>query len=90
MKLIKSYLIRNNLQLFLLFLAAYFIIRFFGLMLIPVYLDEAIYINWADMFRKSSNFAYLSMQDGKTPLYFWITGTMMKFLKDPLLSSRLV
>lgn len=73
--------------LLLLFL---FFARIYHLGLIPVYLDEGIYINWAYMFSRNKDFAYFSMQDGKTPLYFWVTSFFLPKFNDPLWAARFV
>lgn len=67
-----------------------FFVRTYRLDIIPVYLDEGIYINWAYMFSQNKDFAYFSMQDGKTPLYFWTTSFFLSKFNDPLLAARFV
>ncbi|MBU2577903.1 glycosyltransferase family 39 protein [Patescibacteria group bacterium] len=68
----------------------FFLIRLPVLQSIPVYLDEAVYINWAFLFKQDHGLAYASMQDGKTPLYFWIVANFLNYIKNPLIAARLV
>jgi hypothetical protein len=57
----------------LLFASFFLFLRTKSLSQLPVYLDEAIYINWASMFKHDHGLAYASMQDGKTPLFFGLS-----------------
>ncbi len=54
----------------------------------PLYLDEGLYIFWAKLFEQSSGFAYVSMQDGKTPLFMWIVAYLHQYLGTSLFSAR--
>lgn len=66
------------------------VLRFSFILRSPLYLDEGIYISWADLIHQSKSFAYLSLQDGKTPLFFWIMSVFGPFINNFLLSGRLV
>lgn len=66
------------------------IIRFLYILKTPLYLDEGIYINWADLFNQSKDFAYLSLQDGKTPLFYWLVSFTKPIFNNYLLSGRLI
>lgn len=72
------------------FSSFFLVFRAFNLLSLPIYLDEAIYINWAYMFKEDPGFAYLSMQDGKTPLYFWLVSVVAQWINNPLVAGRLV
>lgn len=68
----------------------FLLIRLSNLKSIPIYLDEAIYINWAHLFKLDKNLAYVSMQDGKTPFYFWIVSFFLRIKQNPLIAARMV
>lgn len=64
--------------------------KLFNLLALPLYLDEGLYIFWAKLFSDSPGFAYISMQDGKTPLFIWLISYFNKFFNDYLLTARLI
>lgn len=53
-------------------------------------MDEGIYIYWAYLFSTDPSLAYVSMQDGKTPLFMWITAVLNPPLNNFLLTGRLI
>lgn len=65
-------------------------IKSLNLLGLPLYLDEGNYIFWAKLMRESAGFAYLSLQDGKTPLYMWILAHVYPLFKDYFLTGRLI
>lgn len=50
----------------------FLLVRSVNLLEQPLYLDEGIYISWASLVSESPGFAYISLQDGKTPLFIWL------------------
>jgi len=66
------------------------VLRFSFILKSPLYLDEGIYISWADLTHQSKDFAYSSLQDGKTPLYFWMISVLGPALNNFLFSGRLI
>lgn len=88
-KLIKMKLIFKNWQLPLLVIF-YFATRLFGLKLIPIFTDEAIYAFWAQVALNDPANRYISLEDGKQPLFIWLAAIMQKFFQDPLIAGRLV
>ncbi|HEV2339934.1 MAG TPA: glycosyltransferase family 39 protein, partial [Patescibacteria group bacterium] len=72
------------------FLAAtYFVTRLFFILHLPIFTDEAIYIRWSQIAKQDAAWRFISLTDGKQPMFVWITMTLMKFVKDPLLAGRL-
>lgn len=65
-------------------------IRLSNLGLIPVFVDEAIYIRWAQVMRAESTLRFLPLSDGKQPLFMWLVIPFLKLTHDPLLAGRLV
>ncbi len=87
-----NFLLKHRLEIFILILlaAGYFIIRLPNLTLQPIFADEAIYIRWAQVMRAEQTLRFLSLSDGKTPLYMWAMIPLFKFIHDPLLAGRLL
>lgn len=55
----------------------------------PLYLDEGLYIYWASLFATSPANAYLSLLDGKTPLFMWLVSWVNQYFSDYLYTARL-
>lgn len=66
------------------------LIRLINLLGLPLYLDEGIYIFWAKLFSTDQSFAYLSLSDGKAPLFMWLTASLHPIFHDFLLSGRFI
>src|SRR3989304_4682915 len=69
---------------------SYFITRLVNLNLIPIFTDEAIYTWWAQVALNDPAQRFISLQDGKQPLFIWLAAILQKFTSDPLIGSRLV
>lgn len=77
--------------LFLFFLLVIFLFsRLVNLLALPIFTDEAIYMRWAQIGFHDASFRFISLTDGKQPMLIWLTIIFMRFLRDPLLSGRLV
>ena len=61
-----------------------------NLKLIPIFTDEAIYTYWAQVALNDPAQRFISLQDGKQPLFIWLAAILQKFISDPLVGSRLV
>ncbi len=68
----------------------YFLTRLINLTQLPVFCDEAIYIRWSQIMRREPGLRFISLQDGKQPLFMWLTIPFLKIFKDPLFAGRLV
>lgn len=68
----------------------YLLTRLFHLTIIPVFVDEAIYIRWAQVMRAVSSLRFLPLSDGKQPLFMWLVIPFLKFISDPLVAGRMV
>lgn len=68
----------------------YLITRLINLSIIPIFTDEAIYSYWAQVALNDPANRYISLEDGKQPLFIWLAAAMQKFVSDPLIASRLV
>lgn len=68
----------------------YFVTRLYNILELPIFTDEAIYIRWSQIAKQDANWRFISLTDGKQPLFIWLMMVLMKFVKDPLLAGRLV
>lgn len=64
--------------------------RLLNLTKLPIFTDEAIYIRWSQIGSRDANWRFISMTDGKQPMYTWIAMVFLKFIDDPLFAGRLV
>jgi 4-amino-4-deoxy-L-arabinose transferase-like glycosyltransferase len=81
----------KNLAIVFFFLAiAFFATRIYKLGTIPVFVDEAIYVRWAQVMKSEPTLRFLPQSDGKQPLFMWINMPVFKLIKDPLIAGRAV
>ena len=73
-----------------LFVIFYFATRLVNLKIIPIFTDEAIYSFWAQVALHDPANRFISLEDGKQPLFIWLAAISQKFVADPLVASRLV
>jgi 4-amino-4-deoxy-L-arabinose transferase-like glycosyltransferase len=72
-------------------IALYFVTRLVNLTKLPIFTDEAIYIRWSQIGSRDSSWRFISLVDGKQPLFTWILMVYLKVIKsDPLFVGRLV
>src|SRR3990172_8136592 len=71
-------------------IALYFITRFVNIQVIPIFTDEAIYTYWSKVALNDPANRFISLEDGKQPLFIWIAAVFQKIIEDPLIASRLV
>ena len=71
-------------------LALFFLSRLINLTIIPIFTDEAIYLRWAQIAQNDAAWRFISLTDGKQPLFVWLTMGLMKVIKEPLMAGRLV
>ncbi len=57
---------------------------------LPIFTDEAIYLRWAQIALHDSNWRFISLTDGKQPLFIWLVILAMKVIHDPLVAGRAV
>ena len=69
---------------------AYFTLRLIYLNRLPIFTDEAIYVRWAQIALHDSSWRFISLTDGKQPMFVWVAMVFMKFIHDPLIAGRLV
>src|SRR5689334_17497095 len=68
----------------------YSLTRLTNLTKLPIFTDEAIYIRWSQIGSRDANWRYISLVDGKQPLFTWVMMVFLRFISDPLVAGRLV
>jgi len=68
----------------------YVILRLVHLLQVPLFTDEAIYIRWAQIAKNDPTWLFISLTDGKQPLFIWFMFPFLSIVKDPLIAGRLV
>ena len=69
---------------------AFWATRLINLRLWPIFTDEAIYTRWSQIGLNDASLRFISLTDGKQPLWHWVTIAAMKVISDPLLAGRFV
>ena len=69
---------------------SYFLLRLLHIMNLPLFTDEAIYVRWSQIAKQDAAWRFISLTDGKQPMFVWWAMILMKFFHDPLLASRMV
>ena len=62
-----------------LILAVYAWTRFANLTALPIFTDEAIYIRWSQIGAQDANWRFISLTDGKQPMFTWIMMILLRF-----------
>lgn len=70
--------------------AVFFFTRFYNILSLPIFTDEALYVRWAQIAKNDANWRFISLTDGKQTLFIWVAMVAMRFVDDPLLSGRIV
>lgn len=74
----------------LIILGLFALTRLYNLTYLPIFTDEAIYIRWSQIGSRDAAWRFISLVDGKQPLYTWIAMVLMRFIADPVFAGRLV
>lgn len=72
----------------ILILALAVFLRTYNIFSIPIFVDEAIYIRWAQVMRAEPGLRFLPLSDGKQPLFMWMAIPFLKIFSDPLVAGR--
>src|SRR3989344_4429592 len=68
----------------------YLTTRLIKINILPIFNDEAIWIDWGYRAVNLKGFLFYSLLDAKPPLLMWIFGLAQKVISDPLTSGRVV
>lgn len=81
---------KTTLFFWFLIIFVYLVTRVVNLKIIPIFTDEAIYSYWAQVALNDPQHRYISLEDGKQPLFIWLAAIAQKIVQDPLVASRIV
>lgn len=68
----------------------YFASRLILLGNFPIFTDEAIYVRWSQIASNDAAWRFISLTDGKQPMFVWAAMLAVKVVEDGLIASRLV
>lgn len=68
----------------------FFFLRLINLDIIPVFVDEAIYIRWAQIMKNEPTLRFIPLSDGKQPLFMWLIIPALKLFNDPVIAGRII
>lgn len=90
MEIMIDFIKRNKIAFLFIFIISviYFLLRIPNLTLQPIFADEAIYVRWAQIMKAEPTLRFISLTDGKTPLYMWLMTPFFKIFSDPLFAGR--
>src|SRR5579885_52895 len=71
-------------------LALFFLTRLYNLLGLPIFTDEAIYIHWSQVAANDASWRFISLTDGKQPMFVWIAMILLKLISNPLVAGRMV
>jgi len=75
----------------ILLVALYLVTHLLGLLELPVFADEAIYIRWSQLIIDDlPRYFFFPMNDGKTPLFFWLLAPAQLLFDNHLFAARFV
>ncbi len=82
-----KYIVRS--KTFIIFVL-FFLIRIFQLTKLPIFNDEAIYLDWGWRETHEPGYLFYSLYDAKQPFLMWLFGISETLFSDPLFAGRLV
>lgn len=65
-------------------------LRIYNLTILPIFVDEAIYVRWAQVMSSEATLRFLPLSDGKQPLFMWVLMFLIDSFSNPLFIGRLV
>jgi len=68
----------------------YFLVRLTNLTNLPIFNDEAIYLDWGFKAIHDKALLFFSLSDAKQPFLMWVFGIFETFFPDPLFAGRFV
>lgn len=78
-------------KLFFLLLGAFFLpTRLLFLFHFPLFFDEAIYIRWSQYIIDDWFWKFISLSDGKQPLFIWLMNISLRIIPDPVIGGRII
>ena len=71
-------------------IALYFFTRLYNILGLPIFTDEAIYVRWMQIAENDPDWLFISLTDGKQPLFIWAGIPLLNLFSDPLFAARMV
>jgi len=71
-------------------ISIYIGLTFSNLTKLPMFVDEALYLRWGQIAGADATWRFISLTDGKQPLYTWAVVPFMNYFGDPLYGGRFV
>lgn len=81
---------KKRILLAFILICLYAVTRLSNLTKIPIFTDEAIYIRWGQIALQDPAHRFISLEDGKQPLFIWLMMPALQFISDPLVAGRIV
>ena len=81
---------KSTILLFSVLAGLYLATRLINLTILPIFTDEAIYIRWSQIALADQHHRFISLSDGKQPLFIWFNMLTLKAFADPLVAGRMV
>ncbi len=66
----------------------YLVINLLNLTKLPIFVDEALYLRWSQIAGSDPSWRFISLTDGKQPLYVWLVIPFLRLISDPLAAGR--
>lgn len=88
MRFLREHLV--EISLLVVFIILFLGIRLYNLTQLPLFTDEAIYLRWAQIAKDDSAWRFISLTDGKQPLFIWFIIPFLEIFTDPLFAGRFV
>jgi len=83
--------LRNPIVWLIILTFVYFFLRLTRLTtFLPIFTDEAIYIRWSQIGGNDASWRFISLTDGKQPLFTWLMMITLRLFRDPLFAGRFV
>ena len=70
------------------FTIIYMVSRLINITTLPIFTDEAIYVRWAQIGGRDASWRFISLTDGKQPLFTWAMMVFQRVFHDPLFAGR--
>lgn len=72
------------------FIFIFWFLRLVNLNSLPIFTDEAIYVRWTQIANRDPDWRFISLTDGKQPLFIWVNILSQRLISEPLLAGRWV
>lgn len=69
---------------------AFVVSRVINLGAFPIHCDEALYLRWAESGLANPALRWMSLADGKQPMFIWLEMLALPWFADPLIAGRAV